>query len=65
MNTEAKKLWDILGDCPINDNEELDDDLDLDIIQFEKGTDIYEIWHWFEEKFNISVTELMFSNRLN
>ena len=65
MNIQAQELWERLGNCPVNENEELDIDLDLDIIQFEKGTDIHEIWYWFEDQFNIRVIDLMFLNRLN
>ena len=49
----AKILWEKLGDIPINDEEELDEPF----MQFEKGTDRYEVWHWFEEKFNVSVAK--------
>lgn len=49
------ELWDKLGDCPINESEELDCDLELNGELFPKGTDIYDIWHWFEETFNISI----------
>jgi hypothetical protein len=24
-------------------------------LHFEKGTDVYDVWHWFESKFHISV----------
>jgi hypothetical protein len=30
MKTQAQELWERLGDCPVNENEELDEDLDLD-----------------------------------
>ena len=54
---KAIELWDILGDTCVNDVEEIDEKF----LDFEKGTDIYEIWHWFEETFDISVAEdLMF-----
>lgn len=47
------QLWEILSDIPINDNEEIE----LDFLHFEKGTNMYEIWHWFEETFEISIAE--------
>ena len=43
---KLKKLWDKLGDIPINDDEEIEEDF----LHFEKGTDRYTIWHWFEEE---------------
>jgi len=56
---EAKRLWDLLGDVPTNDDNEIDEEF----LHFEKGTDVFEIWHWFEEKFDLSVAEdLMYVN---
>lgn len=49
----AEALWKKLGDIPINEDEEIDEDF----MQFEKGTDRYEIWHWLEEKFDISIAK--------
>jgi len=43
---KLKELWKELGDIPINDDEEID----VPFLDFEKGTDRYEIWHWFEEQ---------------
>jgi len=58
---EATKLWDELGDIPcdpINDTE-----IEESFLHFEIGTDKFEIWHWFEEEFNLSVAEdLMYIN---
>lgn len=51
-----KDLWNKLGDIPINEHEEIE----LQFLQFEPGTHKYDIWHWFEETFNISVNDLMF-----
>jgi len=52
---EAKKLWEELGDVPIDENE----DIDIDWHIFEKGTSKFDIWTWFEEEFNISIIDLM------
>src|SRR3989344_4987293 len=49
----AKALWSILGDVPVNEDDELDDNFLL----FEKGSDKFEVWHWFEDKFDISVAK--------
>ena len=48
---EAKKLWNELGDIPINESEEIEEAF----IHFPKGTDKVDIWHWFEEEFNLSI----------
>lgn len=52
---DYKKLWEKLGDIPCD--EENDQYIEEPFLHFEKGTDKYIIWHWFEEKFNISVAE--------
>ena len=46
-----KDLWEILGNTFINDDGELLESF----LHFEIGTDREEIWHWFEETFDISV----------
>ena len=45
---EAKKLWDELADVHIDDEE----CIDIDWKDFDKGTSIEYIWHWFEEEFD-------------
>ncbi len=60
----AKKLWDQLGDIPVDEDDNLDEDFIIangsDTV-FEKGTDKFEVWHWFEDTFDISVAkDLMF-----
>ena len=47
-----RKLWEILGDIPVNDNE-----IEEPFLHFEVGTDRFEIWYWFEETFNLSVAK--------
>jgi len=54
----ARTLWDELGDIPVNE----DDELEVDFIthngtRFEKGIDKFEVWHWFEDVFDISVAK--------
>ncbi len=50
---KGKELWELLGDMPIDDNENIDQDFnDLDgSLLFPKGTNKFEIWHWFENNF--------------
>ena len=49
-------LWEQLGDVPVDDEE----CIDTPWLDFPAGTHREEIWHWFEEFFNISVHALMF-----
>ena len=53
---KAKALWKTFEDISIDD----DDNIDEPFLNFEKGTNRFEIFHWFEETFNVSVaTDLM------
>lgn len=54
-NKKALEVWELLGDIPINDDEEIDGNF----LHFEKGTNMYDIWHWFEREFDVAVHELM------
>jgi hypothetical protein len=50
------ELWDILGDIPVNDNQEIEEEFH----KFSVGTSVEEIWHWFEsQNKNFSVAEMM------
>jgi hypothetical protein len=53
----AKNLWSELGDIPINEQEELEEDFITPFIVFEKGADREDVWHWFEDYFDLSVAE--------
>ena len=71
LNIEvARRLWIELGDIPVNDDGELEQEFnatfDGDTVTFEVGTDREHIWHWFEFIFNLSVAEdLMYVNGKN
>jgi DNA-dependent RNA polymerase auxiliary subunit epsilon len=53
---KAKLLWAEFANIPIDDEDRIDDQF----LDFEKGTDRFEIWHWFEMTFDCSiVTDLM------
>jgi len=47
------ELWKELGDVPIDENEEIE----ISFLDFEIGTDKFNIWHWFEETFDLSVAK--------
>ena len=48
---DFNKLWEKFGDIPINKDEEIEEDF----LHFKKGTDRFEIWHWFEETYDITL----------
>ena len=52
---KAKEYWAKLGNVPVNDCEEIDEEFD----GYPVGTDIYTIWHDVEQGFNVSVAFLM------
>lgn len=47
----AEDLWQELGNVPIDDN----DNIDEDFYSFQKGTCRFDIWSWFEDAFDLSV----------
>jgi len=53
MKIESKQLWKELGNIPTNENDEIEERF----LHFDIGTNREEIWHWFEEEFNLSVAE--------
>ena len=61
MKTEhyqaIKSLCQDFGDIPMNPETEC---IECDWNGFSAGTHREEIWHWFEEEFNIRVYDLMY-----
>jgi hypothetical protein len=53
----AQSLWSALGDIPVNEDDELDADFVNSFNTFEKGECKFEVWHWFENTFNLSVAK--------
>lgn len=53
-----QELWDELGNIPVNDDGEIDEEF----LDFPIGTDREEIWSWFEEEFDLAVVDLMYKN---
>jgi hypothetical protein len=49
----ASLLWGLFGDTPIDEGECIDEPF----LHFEKGTDRFDIWHWFEEYFDVSIAK--------
>ena len=46
-------LWDQLGNVPVNEECEIEEKF----LDFEIGTHTHEIWHWFEETYDLSVAK--------
>ena len=49
-----KRLWSEFGDIPINDQDQLEEPF----LGFDKGTDRFEVWHWFDERYPGGVAAL-------
>ena len=52
-----KELWEAFGDVLMNPETEC---IESEWHGFPSGTHREELWHWFENTFNISVHDLMF-----
>ena len=50
---EARKQWQEFGNIPLTDNDEIDEPF----MGFERGTCRFDIFHWFEDTYNVSVAE--------
>ncbi len=51
INKKAKELWLQFGDTPINNKDEIE----LPFLHFPAGANRFDVWHWFEETFDLSV----------
>ena len=49
----ARELYKLLDNICIDEN----DDIDEEFLHFPIGTPNTEIWHWFEETFDVSIME--------
>lgn len=56
---ELEKLWGILGDVPVND----DDEIMEPFIDFPVGTNKEDVWYWFDEHHSEGVVALMNGGR--
>jgi len=51
--------WQMLADVPVNIDEEIDIDFILtNGTKFEKGTEVSDIWYYFEDFFDVTVGEM-------
>ena len=53
----VKELWKDFGDVPVEYPEDRPAYIDEDWGLFNKGTQVMDIWKWFEEAFCLSVAE--------
>ena len=54
MTKEVKKIWEELSNIPV-DNEDL---IETNFLHFEAGTPKFDVWHWIEDKHNVSIADL-------
>lgn len=52
---DLETLWELFGDIPIDDG----DNILEDFFGFEAGTNRFDIWHWFDERYPAGVRMLM------
>jgi hypothetical protein len=52
----VKTVWEHFGTTPIDENE----CLDISWAIFSKGTHKEEVWHWFEETYEVPVHALLY-----
>lgn len=55
------ELWDKLGDIPVNN----DDEIEEDFLGFPAGTSKFDVWHWFDERCPNGVAEDLMYNEEN
>lgn len=56
-DNKLEKLWNDLGDIPINENEEIEEPF----LFFDEGTLREDIWKWFDENYSKGVVYLMYN----
>jgi len=44
----VEKLWEKFADTPVNDQDEIETDFHI----WKKGTNKFDIWHWFDEEYS-------------
>ena len=56
---EWEVLWDKLGEIPVDEDERIEESF----LHFEAGTDVEDIWHWFEGEFDITLGKEIYKDR--
>ena len=57
---KIEKLWEELEDVPVYEHKNFALCLDVDWQEWPKGTDIEDIWRWFDEHHSKGVAWLMY-----
>lgn len=52
-------LWGALEDVPFVENENKEQVLDGEYLDFKKGSTLEDIWHWFDERYSKGVSYLL------
>jgi hypothetical protein len=52
---DFKSLWEDFGEIPINE----DDCIEEPFLHFPKGSYRFDIWHWFEDKFDVTLGDIL------
>lgn len=52
---ELTELWLMFGDVPINDRDEIQEEF----IGFDAGTNRFDIWQWFDQRYESGVAQLI------
>ncbi len=58
---KLRKLWNEFEDVPINQDECIDEPFHI----WDKGTDRYEIWHWFDDRLPNGIAIDLMGLRMN
>lgn len=53
---ELLDLWHAFDDIPINDRDEIEEPF----MDFSTGTNRFDVWHWFDERWPGGVYDLLF-----
>lgn len=53
----GKELWNRFTDVPVDPETEC---IDVDFLDFPKGTHREDIWHWFEDQFGLRIYDLLY-----
>ena len=56
---EMKKLWELLGEVPVNN----DDEIEEEFLGFPEGTHKEAVWHWFDELYPAGVCRLIMGGK--
>lgn len=59
-NKKLQEFWEKFGNVPVNKDDYLEEEFVCEDIIFTKGTDKFEVWHWFDEQFKEGLYKEMF-----